>query len=478
MIKDKVKKLSRSEYLPMMFFSLGIWILMLRMGLREGSDDTVYLTQIEESGIFQWIYNRTLTWQPRIYSDIATAILIDKLFLWRVLTALMLTLIMICISKMVINNLEYREAFAVNYFICCVFFFISPYVITSAVMWFTGSFHYLWPVTAMIVALVPFYYAVVNKSTVYKNLNAIFGIAAICACYTEQTIAILVCFGTLSIGYLFLYRIKINKSLCIQYILILVNSSIYFLLSQISDRMSAELHWYVGFDMLSIIDKIFQGINWTNYHYINSSNLLMLVMSILLFTIIAKKNGSLVKVLGAVPMVFLIGNMIPFDALFQNINNNNTNAQFWSNNINPYQFNTYLNDYFYNTTKVNTGNLLDSSLGNMIPSFIGLFILLFISGLLWIAFDKKEDKFLTVILYLAALASGYAISFSPTIFASGSRIFFVGNILIIFVTAKLLCEFLKNKILYPKWSRYIFLGIALLIWFQLAVQFASGILWL
>ncbi|MPL95150.1 hypothetical protein SDC9_41316 [bioreactor metagenome] len=481
MIKSSIKKVTKSCYFPMLILSISMWLILLRVGLKDGSDDTAHLAYLSQFGVIKWLYNRIVTWQPRIFSDLTYAMLINNLSAWRIINSTLLSILMISISKL---STEGKEGLTDNYklsvstFACCLFYFISPYVITSGMIWYTGSFYYLWPVTAMMISIIPFYYAVSGSTTKYKNLNIVFYITTICSCYNEQTLAIIFCFSSICFGYLRFSNRKISKTLIIQYILIIVNGIIFYALSQIADRIVMEVFWYTGFDMLSLIDKLFQGVNWTNYHYINSSNLLMLIVTIELFILIRKKKFE-IKTISMIPLIFFLLRVIPLNTIFSSFNINNIDTQVYTGSISPYSFEELLYNYFYNTTKVMSSNMLSGSIIDFLPSFSGFFIMLFITVLLWIALRKKEDKILMVSLYLAALASGYVVGFSPTIFASRSRIFFVGNILVLLIAVKLFCEILSyENVHFPRWINYIFVGLAALIWFQFLSQFVTGILWL
>ena len=72
-------------------------------------------------------------------------------------------------------------------------------------------------------------------------------------------------------------------------------------------------------------------------------------------------------------------------------------------------------------------------------------------------FDRIEMQYLSVILYLAAICSSLSISISPTIYASGARVFFVTDILIIVISALILNEFLR------KWRANIYLILVFII---------------
>ena len=53
-------------------------------------------------------------------------------------------------------------------------------------------------------------------------------------------------------------------------------------------------------------------------------------------------------------------------------------------------------------------------------------------------------KYFSIILYLAAICSALSISISPTIYASGERVFFVTDILLIISSVLLLNEVLRK----------------------------------
>ena len=80
---------------------------------------------------------------------------------------------------------------------------------------------------------------------------------------------------------------------------------------------------------------------------------------------------------------------------------------------------------------------------------IGLGVCIFwILLLTWIVFDFVNTDLLRdfcALLVLAVFASGTVLGFSPTIFASGDRIFFVGACLFILLLSLLLAEVLQTE---------------------------------
>ena len=67
----------------------------------------------------------------------------------------------------------------------------------------------------------------------------------------------------------------------------------------------------------------------------------------------------------------------------------------------------------------------------ILPSLMSLFIIIQLGFMLFYAFDHINHRYLVVLFYLASLCSGYILGLSPTVFASGPRVFFLTDILVI-----------------------------------------------
>ena len=91
----------------------------------------------------------------------------------------------------------------------------------------------------------------------------------------------------------------------------------------------------------------------------------------------------------------------------------------------------------------------------LLPGVGFMAIILFVSGLVFVSFERTENKLVGIVIYFAALAASYIMGISPTIFASGFRIFFVADMLIVFLCAMLLRELfnLHSGIWKEKWFK-------------------------
>ncbi len=204
--------------------------------------------------------------------------------------------------------------------------------------------------------------------------------------------------------------------------------------------------------MISLPTKLMMGLNLFLEHIFESNIIMISILVILINIVIWKKYKSiLIKVIGAIPIVVVI---IKFIEGKLNILNVNTDLIIFK------MFNVQnLNILNYDNIKI------------FLPTSILLCIVLIIPVLFLLIFDKIEVQYLSIILYLAAICSALSISISPTIYASGPRVFFVTDILIVVAIGLILSELLR------KWRINIFvILVSILIFWNSFVLYLEYIL--
>lgn len=485
---EKLKRLFFSEYMPFVIFCIAIYLIVFKLGLRAG-DDNYFQSLLSQTSLFSFLLQRYLTWSGRMSIELFIGLVNFNMPLWRIINSIMAGLLLFGASKYataLIKSDHTRRT--INIFLCCSFFLFYPYVITSGVFWYTGSFNYLWTTTACLWALLPFYYALIAKE-ITKNISYVFiFIMTAYACYMEQTLAIIGCLGVVVLIYLKISNQKIPHVLIAQYIFALTNIVIYALAPGTRLRAVEELHWYPDFPMLTLIDKIFQAVNWTNLHILISSNMLFLILSLLIFSVFYFKYGNNNYFLcGAfIPLLFSVLRIIPFNILLSRVANFQHGLT-----ANPYpvdstknatiDLESALNNLFYLPMNANPSNL-NTSYTSLFPSIICFAIILLVAVLLWFAFTDKGNRFFAVMIYFSAIVSGYILAFSPTIFASGSRVFFVSDVLTLLIIGLLLQELLTiSDVLRSKYAKYaffVFIIFAGVMYTDYIFSFASQTPWL
>lgn len=444
------RKITVSKYSVFILFFLIMLIVLLPAQLWPGSDDGVYLEQLERMGLLEWVWMRATTWQPRLVSDFLIGAFGFYIPVWRVVTATITTLLLFAICKMVDPsklNPEQSQYHAI--ITCCAFFVIFPNVISSSIIWYTGSFNYLWPTFFMIIALVPCYWSFSGKVCQNKFVIAASLLCAALSSYNEQNAAILGCYCVVTILYLVISKRKIPAHIIILLFVVAANVGIYISIGGTSIRESTEIFWYKSFPMLSMMDKLFQGVNWANYHLINGSNVLyFLLLGLLFLKYHVSDHSKIVKVMASIPMLFVGLRLIPFGAIFENV----ASSYLYGINGIKYEFPIDTAISLLTNPMLATPENLKLGLFELIPGFLNFTLILYTGALLFVVFENKNVALANTLLYFAALASSYAVSISPTIFASGNRIFFATDILLVLLCSVLTKEvFLTENLCKKKW---------------------------
>ena len=480
--KQKVRQFYQSEYFPIFVFGIAFFILINGVGLQENTDDFFFKNAMSQTTLFSWLHQRYLTWSGRMSVELVIGLMNFNINLWHIINSLMAAFLMLVISKYATARVEEKDKRKIiNIFLCCSFFAIYPYVVTSSVIWYTGSFYYLWTTTACLCALLPFYYALIGKKIIHKGFYFLYFITTAYACYMEQHLAIIACFGALTLFFLFVNKKEIPHILIGQYAFALTNILVYLSAPGTSIRAVEELKWYPDYPMLTYVDKLFQAVNWTNRHYFTASNLLFLILTTLVFVICYTKfnKQKVVLFLSATPLVFSLLQIIPFNGLFSRSASSQYSFYSTSAEASTIDIEGALDQLLFNSTTANPSNIITGFI-DLFPSIACLTIILVIAVLLFVLFEKREMKFISVILYLGAMASGYILAFSPTIFASRSRVFFIGDILMLVIVGILLKELLQySGIMEKKYARYLLLGMVIffgMMFVNYLTIFSKGIL--
>jgi hypothetical protein len=385
------------------------------------ADDVKWLSQEIFKNPITWMLHGAKDYQPRLVSDFLASLLHTHLMIWKIFNAFCLAISVyltanISISKNGCKNIDNKS---LRFFVAGGLFLIYPNVLSMGYYWYAGSFSYSIPYAFMLIAAMPFIKAMrgdfdrvhFQGLTIWKAI--LFMIISAAACYTEQKAAFLIVFCSIALVFCLLKKIKISKTLYVLYGWIFVNSTIFIIWNEFLSyrRKFEKFAFYPNFDSISIIGKIFQSVNYTNFHIIYQS-FLFLTASILICYVLFKKYSDIKKYLGFIPLLYVLNVFLPFETIFSH--NSSSPSLIWRNNI------------FYDFYKI---AMPDNFSGNVIPAMITLFVIFVFGILLFFLFDDNSEKVLAVVFYGASLSLGYILGFSSTIFASGSRIFYVPDLL-------------------------------------------------
>lgn len=347
------------------------------------------------------------------------------LILWKTFNFLLLLYIVgylckICKSFESSIPLEKRELFC-----CTSIFLIFVTVFNASVMWFAGSFTYLWPAAGMLMTTAPLaMYCLNGKYSFYRSFLAC--ITAVLACSQEQAAA-----STLALLIILPIFCKLRKHpLKLHMFLPLIPSvlcSAHLFLSpgaKARGIMEAENH-FPRFLEMSVFEKLSCGFTNVTAHLFTVSFFLFLIFFALVSCCIYKEynESKKAKILIITANVFAISVVVVSNIL-----------GFVFDKSSP---SIGLQKVF------KTGDITAHS-----AVIIILFTLLFIVTLasLTAILIKNIRLGLTVMLLCAAaFGCGLALSFSGSIYTSGQRVFFYTDLFLIIACCVLVSHLPNNK---------------------------------
>lgn len=364
-------------------------------------DDEIYAKVFNNFSTFKiWAGEFYNTWSGRIVTSALSNIFLRMpLIIFKICNTAIYIMAIFAISKITKskNNILFSSIFITS-------FLIDYQVIEQGAIWVVGAFNYLWPTAFMCVALIPFFKSI-NQTKENRLWFILYFVADFVACFAEQSALVLLCFGAIVIIYKLINRQKIDKLLIIHFIIIAILTGIELLAPGNGVRKQAStLRRYPTFEMLNIGDKVLQGTIVLANQMLGADNILMLILTFVLSInyIKNKENKITIKILSIIPFIYFLGS---------HIGGKKGTLLFGK-------------EYIY-------------SLTIYIPVLIFILNMILITSLLIFISSNIKVGIFTTIIFLASIGAALSVSFSPTIYASGARIFFVTDFLILIVIQKL-----------------------------------------
>lgn len=365
----------------------------------QNNDDLQYQSATYQYSFWHFVYNHEyLTWSGRVSAN-GLLYLIFKInpLIYKIIAPLFILLTSYSISKVFIQkvNLKYLLLITLS------FGLISHRILGESILWITGSFNYLVPVSCGLFAMIPYidnFYRNINKIKTF--LFIITAIAIIISVLGNEQIAMVMIVFTLIFHIIQIKKRKpVNIYLYFLTTLIIVGTAINLFAPGNRVRWFQELHWLPGFNQLSLINHIELGISW--FVKSISTQFISIIFSLSLIPILLKRK------------------------------------------VKP-KFNFYLF-----LTQIGILILLKLiSIFIYIPEIIiNTFWILFLINLFLLIIQCSTQKFFTFLCLMTGLLSLIIMWFSPTIYASANRVMYVTSLLWIIVIISFIdqLKLIRNK---------------------------------
>ncbi len=384
------------------------------------ADDAVFYEKTLNLNLSEFLGN-----SARPFVDTFTYIFVKYPVSWRILNPLMLVAQSALLSEYLPRS---KNEYAKNVFMC--FVLIYPSMVVADAGFVATTLNYLWPVTFGLLCLLPIY-----KRFKSKKINFIEMILLIpCLLYAtnmqQMAVVLVVLLGIANVYFVFK---KIFSPYVFFQFLITVACSIYsYLINTVGDnpRMIREIgRYFPGFDSLAFFEKIELGFSSTFYCLTMEHSLawfgFFAFLCFLAFLMYKKSKNTLNKIIVSFPILFSAFGII---------------QSFFSGNQ------LFLKNYI-------PGDLQNYGLSKAVysPDIITdvLFVLITFCILysLFILIENKKVFITSCVVFFLGIGSRMLMGFSPTVWASGYRTFYIMFVSLIVIAFLVISENQKSLLI-------------------------------
>ena len=410
-------------------FTISILIFTKMNFITTHGDDVKFPLHYQRfATLADYIVHRYITWTGRVTIEaVVPNVLIAGVWVWRFLNLSAFFLLLggiLGLSHTTRDLPANRQCLAL---LGIVFLIFTNHwaILHGGMFWATGSMNYLWPAACLCLVLIPVSALLQNVKISRQNWLLIIP-AAMYGGYQEQASLIMVCFTMMTVLY---SRFRFGKwNLGGMTVMFLLFVNLLVLLSAPGNilRYEQEIQtFFPAFNDVSLIEKIIQGVSYTVVHnWISESpNTVFAIALLNLYLCFQKTKSRIYRIFALLPLIYIF--MVI--CLIKLVGDN------------------YLN--YFNMASYDRPTLLREKMYpqiNLLPVIAGTLVMFMIASIWPLIFGKTELLFRLVLFYGAAVFSSFIITFSPTIFASGYRIFFIPNIMMTVVAYILFAETLKS----------------------------------
>ncbi len=435
----KTEKKTRLAY--MLVFALAVFYFF--SDKITWQDDKVFETYLTDISLKDYLLMRYEKWTSRfIIESILTALVKSNIYVWRIFTTILVTVIAECAIDLFISEKNKKFSFVV-YLLALL---TIPYLVFCDAGWVATTTNYLWPLAAfMPICLVLKKIFENKKISLFEKIQT--GVLTLVATNIEPLV---LCVLGFSIA-LFLYNTYTTKDtvkgqltkLDNTFLLIIAISFVSLLLTLLAPgnayrTVSETGTWYPEFADFSLIEKVELGfVSTMPFFYANTiyvsnlmypTNFVMLLLMLFVCIKLGKDKKYKTLALQALGIIILL---------------------FGQAHIIAQTFGKQLNKSWYVLANAKIGQLSDFD-STYIYLEILIYIAVFAALLVGIfqALGKEKKAILACVVLLAGFCTRLVMGFSPTVYASGTRTFLFTIVAILIVTVIVIDDLIseeKNK---------------------------------
>ncbi|WP_057874302.1 DUF6056 family protein [Loigolactobacillus rennini] len=385
-----------------------LFIYLSRFGFNPLTDDGIYKSKMGSISINKYVISRYTTWSARILPDFVLYYIFHlPVAIFHLLNLGFITLLSFALLRITQQPITWQRM--------CLFPLLLGYVnfsvIQNGFLWLTGSANYLWPAALGACALIPFadsYFK--DKTSKHDWFFLIPGL--LFSLSNEQFIASAVGIGLIYIATMFWQHRKPAWIPSLNTLFFIIGSAVMYLAPGNAVRMEAEIkNRFPDFNQLSLLSHFRIGISWLFTAISQNFLWLLVLLAILAFALLKNNQTRVIFSLGY--LISLAGYLVQPE-IFTNFN-------------------------FINKV-ILTASIKNFVQGITVYALFSLFLIL----LLWNMMLVVDQPIFLLLCCLAALLSSMIMWFSPTIYASGTRVLVCPAIFLLVVALVLLKQVLHQ----------------------------------
>lgn len=407
----------------LMFF--GAFLLLTQVGYSDG-DDAFFYQYTHEMGFFEYLSWRYQTWVGRMSGEAMVYIAFSLgIWFWRIVNAMMLVLLPCGVLKLAEKALGIRtKNFLPGESVAVVSGYLLMAIMTVgyAAIWINGSIFYTWSFTCGIWALVPVADIVFDTgdggSGDHNTWHFFYSIpcAVLASMSIEQMAAVLVTFEVLAVLVVILRKHEKQRTilLIIQTAVTVVAFVILFLAPGNDIRVASEVqNWMPQYEELSFGEHLFVTVQWLVSSFANENRLLLFgiwLAGILHIICKNERKASDVACMTAAGL-FSAAALLPFAGIkvFSDCG-------------------LHIADITVRLEQV--PRIEEMQAANWFAMCWWIAALLFTCILIW---KVSKHNVVLMLVWLGGIASEAIMHFSPTIYASGARVYYLTDWMCMFI---------------------------------------------
>lgn len=392
------------------------------------ADDLVYINRLDKLGYFGASIEHYKTWSSRVIIELFLMFFSKHFMLWKLLNSTIMTGNIVLLCKYVFKNLYFKNLLLVFSIYCLI-----PLTIMGETGWIATTLNYHWPVAFGLLAFYPFFQLLSGKE-IDKRIYWVSIPLLIFSANQEQ---VNVCFFVLTslVSLYLLFRRKYDYKLSALSVISLVELIFSLTAPGNTLRAANEINkWFPEYKNFNFLNKLDLGISSFGKPFFLDTNILFLVLFFIIFLLSYKKcQNYYVRILTSLPfflnLVIFFGNTMKQNFTYVN---GNKRSMIWAS--------SNLDNHF---TKLGT-KLSIFYPGTWIVTFIILGLLLCLIIGIYLSFDDKKTAIFLAILMIMGFCSRVIMVFSPTVWASGMRTYYILFIVVAIIVLTAIKEIMKN----------------------------------